>query len=435
MAIQKLKPSDFQFGDEYDPRLLRRLNDELRSVSRAINQVIDTLGEAESGGGAFQHVLATTAGLGDAHVVTELQVGMVLTAIADDNAAFRFLGLDDLADVTVDSAQEGDVLIRSGAQWVAQTLPGLSGLADPGADYIVYWNEDADDLDYLQLGTGLVIAGGLLVLDTSAIDHGSLFGLGDDDHPQYPLSASPETISGDWTFTGELLFERATISLLFSESDVGADDRYWLLTIDDGELNLTASDSVGTLGESILRVDRNGLFTDSIALGDYITLNKNGASGFNQVEYGAYELAALHSFYGDVQILDDGTLAIGEAGEISLRFDETDSFITTAGDVYWENTPAGDLGATLNLAFEYLALRAGVTEFILDAVESNENERAWGQRAEFGLLQLAALNDDGSIGEAWASVTSDAGSVDEIALNGASLTFNGERVLTESDLP
>lgn len=33
-------------------------------------------------------------------------------------------------------------------------------------------------------------------------DHGALTGLSDDDHPQYPLAASAETISGDWTFTG-----------------------------------------------------------------------------------------------------------------------------------------------------------------------------------------------------------------------------------------
>lgn len=33
-------------------------------------------------------------------------------------------------------------------------------------------------------------------------DHGLLTGLGDDDHSQYPLAASAETISGDWTFTG-----------------------------------------------------------------------------------------------------------------------------------------------------------------------------------------------------------------------------------------
>lgn len=38
-------------------------------------------------------------------------------------------------------------------------------------------------------------------------DHGTLTGLGDDDHPQYPLAAGTETIAGAWTFTAQLLFD------------------------------------------------------------------------------------------------------------------------------------------------------------------------------------------------------------------------------------
>lgn len=40
-----------------------------------------------------------------------------------------------------------------------------------------------------------------LTVNVAAIDHGLLTGLGDDDHPQYPLAGSTETISGTWTFS------------------------------------------------------------------------------------------------------------------------------------------------------------------------------------------------------------------------------------------
>lgn len=36
------------------------------------------------------------------------------------------------------------------------------------------------------------------------IDHGALTGLGDDDHPQYPLAGGTETIGGNWTFSNNI---------------------------------------------------------------------------------------------------------------------------------------------------------------------------------------------------------------------------------------
>ncbi len=55
-------------------------------------------------------------------------------------------------------------------------------------------------------GTGLSGGGDLtadrtLSVNPAGIDHGLLSGLADDDHPQYPLAGSTETISGTWTFS------------------------------------------------------------------------------------------------------------------------------------------------------------------------------------------------------------------------------------------
>jgi len=38
----------------------------------------------------------------------------------------------------------------------------------------------------------------------SVVDHGTLLGLADDDHPQYGLLAGAETVTGDWNFANGL---------------------------------------------------------------------------------------------------------------------------------------------------------------------------------------------------------------------------------------
>lgn len=429
MPIKKVKKLDFQYaGDRTDRDRLRRFNDELRDFGRAVNQIIDTLEVAETNGGTFTHEFASTAGLGASHQVANLSPGMVLVAFAEDDAKFDFLALDDLSDVDVDGAQDGDVLQRSGNQWVPATLPGVSSLNDPGDNLIVYWNEDDDDLDFLQLGTGLLIAGGMLVLDSSALDHGNLAGLSDNDHPQYPLSASSETISGDWTFTGAILFERSMIDITLRESVAGIGETDWLLTITGAVLDLATDDGFGS-GQSILRASRTSTDVDSIALGA-ITLT--GADGiFSAIDYGAQGEAALHSFFGDLQILDDGAIYLGDGGEISMRFDETDSFITTTGDVYWDNTAADETGATLFLGFDEIEQQAPATQMVWRSLEAEEDEGGWGLLTAYGMMQIAAMNDDGSVGEAWVTVHSDGGQIADssIDFSGGALRFNGKEVL------
>jgi hypothetical protein len=427
VALQKLKPVDIQFTEVK----LRRLNEELDRTRKTVNSVIDVLGQAESAGGAFEHAL-----VGSSHTAEGLTPGTVLMALTAEVFGFRTMQIDDLEDVATGGATDGQTLVRSGGVWVAQDLPGVAGLVDPGADYIVFWNESVDDLDFLLLGTGLVIAGGMLVLDTSAIDHGNLAGLTDDDHPQYPLITFPETISGDWSFTGALTFERAAIDLTFRETAADPTEIDWTLMITGAQLELALDDGVGE-GQSVLRVARAGSNITELSLAEFLTLiaDEDGEA-FISADYGAYEGAVLHSFYGDVQLLDEGALYIGEAGEISFRFDETDTHLTTTGDVYWQNSATDEaIGATLNLEFERIEMRGAAPEFILTAEEAEENEGAWGQRAEFGLLQLAAFNDDGSIAEAWASITNVGGVIEEIAFNAGLVTINGVRVLTEDDLP
>lgn len=53
-------------------------------------------------------------------------------------------------------------------------------------------------------------------------DHGTLTGLADNDHPQYPLKAGTETISGAWTFTTDLTI--GSDAIVGSNSGTNAND-------------------------------------------------------------------------------------------------------------------------------------------------------------------------------------------------------------------
>ncbi len=59
----------------------------------------------------------------------------------------------------------------------------LGNLTDPNADRIVFWDDGAGTLEWLEVSTGLTLSGTSLSLTTAVVtDHGGLTGLGDDDH-------------------------------------------------------------------------------------------------------------------------------------------------------------------------------------------------------------------------------------------------------------
>lgn len=88
----------------------------------------------------------------------------------------------------------------SGALRMGVVVPALPVLdpANPSEDYLIIWDADADELKRVR-PPNLGIGGG-----GGVTDHGALTGLGDNDHPQYPLKASTQTISGSWTFSAAL---------------------------------------------------------------------------------------------------------------------------------------------------------------------------------------------------------------------------------------
>lgn len=112
MATQINQLIDIQFTQTYEPEKARRLVEEIRKVSSALNSLIrevNLIGSVETG----SHVLATTVGLGTEHSVSGLTVGQVLKAISDSQAAFQSLAFAEMAQVdaaTFTGPGQGDVM-------------------------------------------------------------------------------------------------------------------------------------------------------------------------------------------------------------------------------------------------------------------------------------------------------------------------------------
>lgn len=79
-------------------------------------------------------------------------------------------------------------------------------------------NVVVDDLEaIIDALNGNVDATESLTSTIADLDHGGLTGLGDDDHPQYAALAQNETVSGAWTFTGNVTHANAT-TIYFKDS-------------------------------------------------------------------------------------------------------------------------------------------------------------------------------------------------------------------------
>lgn len=87
----------------------------------------------------------------------------------------------------------GQVLYWDNAvpEWAATTVP-------PASDRFVFWDNSDSLIGWLEPSTGLTITGTALTVDTTALDHGALLGLADDDHTQYLLADGTRALAGAW---------------------------------------------------------------------------------------------------------------------------------------------------------------------------------------------------------------------------------------------
>ena len=158
------------------------------------------------------------------------------------------------------------------------TLTDLLGLSITGV-------ADNDLLQY-NSATGLWENVTLAAVNAQ-LDHGTLAGLGDDDHPQYPLAAGTETIGGSWTFTpwtvfsdgvdlkgaySQLSVASAVVNAFgFYNSAAAANAKYWdfNLTTNNLTMSWSAWDDAGTPVEhKAISVVRSGATLTGITLGN-----------------------------------------------------------------------------------------------------------------------------------------------------------------------
>ncbi len=134
----------------------------------------------------------------------------------------------------------------------------------------------------ISAGAGLTGGGDITLSRTLAvdgstvgplIDHGSLADLLADDHPQYPLAAGIETISGAWTFTDVALFT-SNVGVGGNIIVVGTTDTAFLIT--------TFSATIGTTLDVGTDAAINGFLTctDAEATGSWII---SGAGNVNKL--------------------------------------------------------------------------------------------------------------------------------------------------------
>jgi len=101
------------------------------------------------------------------------------------------IALDDLTDVALSSPADGQSLIFRGGQWISETQAGNSTPISL---------DDLTDVTAASPSEGqiLIFRGGEWISETqAAIEHSSLTGLGDDDHPQYLLTDGSRALTGD----------------------------------------------------------------------------------------------------------------------------------------------------------------------------------------------------------------------------------------------
>lgn len=168
---------------------------------------------------AADAILAIEAKLGINSSAVNTSIDYLVKTAADPGHTHSLYTLKSTLTTT------GDIYYASGASTPARLAVGASNTILRVTGGIPAWVSLATELGTLGTTTGdllintgsstfdrlavgsanqvLGVSGGLPAWSSqSYIDHGSLTGLADDDHTQYPELAGTETITGTWTFSG-----------------------------------------------------------------------------------------------------------------------------------------------------------------------------------------------------------------------------------------
>lgn len=162
-TLAKIQSTTLQFnGSDAVSANLRRLVQDLVATETAVNTLIGLANQVTPPDDTVPpHVLATTTGLQSDHTVSGLVEGLVLMAIAANNAAFRRLQFSDIQGSDISNApSNGQVIQYVDGFWIAVDLDiigGSTGLNIGGGDGI-YAGNSGSVLQFKSFMEGVGIA-------------------------------------------------------------------------------------------------------------------------------------------------------------------------------------------------------------------------------------------------------------------------------------
>lgn len=414
-TVTRIGNLDVQFaqGSTYDPVKLQRMVQSLQSVISAVNAANVQIAAiaAEETSGVAKHVLATETGLGVDHTVSGLTAGNVLVATGLDSAEFAPLQFGQLAQTDPNSfaaAAEGDIIQFVDGYWSAQPFSPF-GLDDPGQNALIMWSESSSSYAWAIPDSSLILTAGTLSVNQGDLNHALLQGLEftvasggtviANDHPQYALLAAANTWAAFQTFAAgfssneesylyaDLFQSSSTPSWWLQNTPDTTDEGTWRIHAEAGQLIFSTVSDDGSDGENWLIVTRVAELADQVNISSN-SLTWNGAQVLT-TEYSP-PLVSDPTFISPITV--PGTVTITGADPTSSGY--------------------GAFGPSL----------------VMQAVGDTTDEGGWDLHIEPGQLIWSTLDDSGSWGENWLSVTRVAELADAINLQGNSFTFNGSQV-------
>lgn len=164
---EQLNLIDIQFSQKYEPEKAKRLVEQIKHIARTLNGLIQEVSQLSGStpSSVTSHVLATSAGLGDHHTTSGLEIGEVLKATAPNDAAFGKLTFGEMFGVdpaTFAVPEHGEVLTFWDGYYSMMPAMSIFGIGNPGADALLSWNNADEEFSWRLPGTALEISGGYL---------------------------------------------------------------------------------------------------------------------------------------------------------------------------------------------------------------------------------------------------------------------------------